>query len=75
MSMQSVRDGRGMPFLKRGMRVQSISTGKYGTVTSTNSAMNLNIRIDGEKHSGNYHPKWMLRYFDSHGALIAEYLN
>ncbi|EGQ8013304.1 hypothetical protein HFM15_001573 [Vibrio cholerae] len=74
MSIQSVRDGRNLPFLKRGMRVQ-VDGGKFGTITGANSSMNLNVRLDGEKHSGNYHPTWQMRYFDDNGNVIAEFMN
>lgn len=74
MSIQNVRDGRNLPFLKRGMRVQD-DGGKFGTITGANRSMNLNVRLDGEKHSGNYHPTWQMRYFDENGNVIAEFTN
>ncbi|HBN6882667.1 TPA: hypothetical protein L3310_003248 [Vibrio cholerae] len=74
MSIQNVRDGRNLPFLKRGMRVQ-VDGGKFGTITGANRSMNLNVRLDGEKHSGNYHPTWKMRYFDENGNVIAEFTN
>ncbi|WP_050916583.1 hypothetical protein [Vibrio cholerae] len=74
MSIQSVRDGRNLPFLKRGMRVQ-VDGDKFGTITGANRSMNLNVRLDGEKHSSNYHPTWKMRYFDKNGNVIAEFTN
>jgi hypothetical protein len=72
MSLQTVRDGRDMPFIKRGMRVQ-VYNGKFGVISSSNSQMNLNVRLDGEKQSTNYHPQWKMKYFDDKGNVIAEY--
>ncbi|MGY5718897.1 hypothetical protein ACXHQ0_16745 [Vibrio antiquarius] len=73
MSMESVRVDRGMPFLKRGMRVYSTYSKQFGTITGANRSGNLNIRMDGERRSGNYHPQWQLQYFDDNGTVIAEY--
>lgn len=72
MSIQGVRDGRDMPFIKRGMRVQ-IYNGKFGRITGSNHQMNINVRLDGEKRSANYHPTWKMRYFDENNNVIAEY--
>lgn len=72
MSMDTLRKGRNMPFLKKGMRVQ-VHNGKFGTITGANHQMNINVRLDGEKKSGNYHPQWNIRYFDRSGKRIAEY--
>lgn len=70
-SLKDVKIMRGMPFLKRGMRVEV--DGKMGVVTSGNRSLNINVRLDGEKHSGNCHPKWQTRYFDKKGNVIADY--
>lgn len=72
MLIQSFRDGRNMPFVKRGMRVE-VYDGKLGRITGANRQMNLNIRIDGEKRSSNYHPQWQIKYFADDGCVIAEY--
>lgn len=47
--------------VKRGDRVLYQGGGfcKYGTVTGASDAY-LNIRMDGEKHAGRYHPTWEL---------------
>ena len=74
-SLKNVKEKRGMPFLKRGMKVQSIHSGRFGVVTSGNWSGNINVRMDGDKLSGNYHPKWKMRYFDKAGNVIAEYDN
>lgn len=73
MSMEDLRNHRAMPFLKRGMRVEVLTDGRKGRIASANRSMNLNIRIDGESKSRNFHPQWMLRYFDDSGKTIAEY--
>lgn len=73
MSLESVIEGRGMTFLKKGMRVQSIHSGQFGTIVRGNRQMNLDIKMDGDKHCGNYHPQWMMRYFDENNNVLAEY--
>ncbi|GIN08709.1 hypothetical protein J1TS1_28540 [Shouchella clausii] len=70
-SLKDVKIMRDMPFLKRGMRVEV--DGKMGVVTSGNRSLNINVRLDGEKHSGNCHPKWQTRYFDKNGNVVADY--
>ena len=73
MSMDNVRKHRNMPFLKRGMRVQHTHNGRFGRISGSNTSMNLNITFDGDNHSQNCHPYWMMKYFDSDGGLIKEY--
>ncbi|WP_201785154.1 MULTISPECIES: hypothetical protein [Bacillaceae] len=70
-SLKNVKEKRFMPFLKRGMRVEV--DGKMGVVTAGNRSLNINVRFDGEKYSGNCHPKWRTRYFDKNGNVIADY--
>lgn len=72
MSLQSVRNGRNMPYIKRGMRVQ-VYGGKFGRITGANHQMNINIRLDGEQQSRNYHPQWQIKYFDESGKVIATF--
>ena len=62
-----------MPFVKRGMRVKSTHSGKYGRISGVNSSENLNVIFDGETHVSNCHPTWMMQYFNSEGVVIAEY--
>lgn len=73
MSIESVRKNRGLPFLKRGMRVQLNYSGKSktGVVTGANESLNINIRFDGSKRSTNCHPRWAISYFDKDGNTIA----
>ncbi len=75
MSLESVRQSRDIPFLKRGMLVYSTHKKKFGVVTSANRSGNLNIRMDGDKRPGSYHPQWQLQYLDDDGYLVAEYKN
>lgn len=62
MSMSYIRRAYGVP-AKRGARVEY--TGKIspttGTVTGSKGA-HLRIRMDGDQHTGIYHPTWELRY-------------
>lgn len=71
-SIQTLREGRKMPYIKCGMRVQ-VNTGKFGKITGANHQMILDVRLDGEKHSRCYHPQWRIRYFDENSKLIAEF--
>ena len=71
MKIEAFRKDRGMPYVKRGMRVQH--RGKWGRVAGANSSCNLNIIFDGEKISQNCHPHWAMRYFNKAGAMVAEY--
>jgi hypothetical protein len=60
--MKFIRDSYGVP-ARRGGRV--VYTGKAmattGTITSAKGAR-LRVRMDGEKHTGIYHPTWAMRY-------------
>lgn len=71
--LESVKEGRGMPFLKKGMKVKSLHSGEEGVIVDGNRSMNLDIRMKGEKHTGNYHPQWQMAYYDEQDKLIAEY--
>lgn len=52
-SLEAVRMRYGVP-VKRGMRVTT-ETGEHGTVTC-GDGMHVRVRLDGEKHSGRWHP-------------------
>lgn len=71
MRMSDFRRVQGMPFVKRGMRVEH--NGKKGRVSGANSSANLNITFDGQNHSKNCHPRWMMQYFDKDGNVIADF--
>lgn len=62
MSMEYIRTTYGVP-AKLGGRVEYThpSPAKMGTITGTRGAR-LRIRLDGDDHSGNYHPTWELNY-------------
>ena len=67
MSIEQIRQSRGVP-AKVGGRV--IYTGgasgerREGKIVGTYQGY-LRIRLDGDKHPGNYHPTWKLEYLDS----------
>lgn len=73
MTMDDFRKLRGMPFVKRGMRVKDIYRNIEGRIAGANSSCNLNVIFDGYNHSENCHPRWMMQYFDKNGTLIKEY--
>lgn len=58
MSAKYVRDYYKVP-AKRGMRV--VADGKPGKIVGFDGA-HLRIRLDGEKHIGNWHPTWRIEY-------------
>lgn len=60
MSAESIRRYYGVP-AKRGMRV--VADGKPGQIVGfASTSMHLRIRLDGEKHVGNWHPTWRIEY-------------
>lgn len=73
MTMDYIRKSRGLPFLKRGMRVQFLHNGRFGKITGANIGGNINIRFDGDTFSQNCHPRWRMRYFDKEGNVIREF--
>lgn len=73
MTMDLIRKQKGMPFLKRGMRVLFTYNGKHGRISGANYCGNLNITFDGDNFSQNCHPQWKMQYFDKDGGLIKEY--
>ena len=73
MTMNQVRKSRGMPFIKRGMRIYHSHNKRYGRISGANSSGNLNITFDGDNYSQNCHPHWKMKYFDADGKLIDEY--
>ena len=62
MSMLYIRKRYGVP-AKRGARIEYRGEGspELGTITGSEGAY-LRIRMDGEKHTGTYHPTWEMRY-------------
>jgi hypothetical protein len=63
---------RGIPAVKVGTRVV-VSGNRQGTVVGGNHSMNLDIILDGQDFSGNYHPKWEIAYFDENGETIYDF--
>jgi len=62
--MEYIRDTYGVP-AKRGGRVEYRGGAEIQTGTITGSDGHyLRIRMDGEKHSRDYHPAWAMRFLD-----------
>ena len=62
MTMQYIRDAYKVP-ARRGARVEfnGHAYPKVGTITGSMDAR-ICVRMDGEKHTGIYHPTWRMRY-------------
>lgn len=64
MSIAEIRESRNIP-AKVGGRVRYTGNAdgkpRMGTITGAKRGY-LQIRLDGEKHSGNYHPTWELEF-------------
>ena len=61
MSMEWIRKNYKVP-AKRGARVEyTDGETKLGTITGT-SDQYIRIRMDGDQHTGLYHPTWGMRY-------------
>lgn len=61
---------RGLPPIKKGQRCEV--DGKPGMVCGGNSAANLNVLFDGDKHPMNCHPYWRFKIFNSDGSTLYE---
>ena len=68
MAIATIREYRHVP-AKRGMRIFHSHNGRYGTILGSRGGY-LRIRLDGDKHPGNYHPTWELDYMDDEGKVI-----
>lgn len=73
MSLDYVKNQRGLSFIEKGMRVENTYLNKKGIVKGGNSSGNIDVVFDGEKKAQNCHPTWAMKYFDNQGNLIAEY--
>lgn len=75
MTLDYVKNQRGLDFLEKGMKVELAygTTKKTGIVKGGNSSGNLDVLFDGEKRAENCHPTWAMKYFDKEGNIIAEY--
>ena len=67
MSMDYIRTTYGVP-AKRGGRIEHTYNGRFGTITGSRGAR-LRIKLDGDNHSGSYHPTWELRYIAASQAV------
>ncbi len=70
MTLEIIRKQRGIPFIKRGMKVFHHYNNKFGRIVSANSSGNLNIKFDNENYSVNCHPLWEMTYYSSDGNII-----
>jgi len=68
MSIAQIRKQRGVP-AKRNMRVFYRYAKRFGTITGARYGQ-LRIRLDGDVHTGGYHPTWCLDYLDEKGEVI-----
>ena len=73
MTLEIVRKQRGIPFIKRGMKVYHHHNGKYGKITGANSSGNINVIFDDTNYSVNCHPLWEMTYYSSDGNIIKSF--
>lgn len=73
MSLEYVKQSRGLDFIKIGMKVENTYSKKVGVIKKGNSSGNLDILFEGEKKAQNCHPTWAMKYFDENNNVIAEY--
>ena len=75
MTLDLVKKQRGLPFLKKGMRVELTygSIKKQGIIKGGNHCGNIDVLFEGQKKVDNCHPKWAIKYFDAQNNIIAEY--
>lgn len=66
-SLEYLRTGRGMPWVKLGMSVDV--NGRPAKIIGGTD--NLVIRYDGTKFEDYVHPFWETKYYDDQGNLIA----
>jgi hypothetical protein len=65
---------RGLPFARIGMKVEV--EGHSGVIVGKNDSANFDVCFTSGPRkgtTGNCHPKWMMKYFDYDGTVIAEY--
>lgn len=77
MNLNHVKNQRGLPFVKKGMRVEIITKdgSKAGKITGGNESGNIDVKFEGTKYSVNCHPKYNIRYFDNDGNVLAEFID
>lgn len=69
-NMERLRYWRNMPFIKRGMRVQTHEG--MGRVTATDGDR-VHVLLDGAKHPERYHPWWKMVYYQHDGTIAKDY--
>jgi len=74
-SLDYVKENRGIPFVKRGMKIELTYNGKTqtGEVISGNSSGNIQVKFIGDNYSKNCQPNWAMTYFDKDGKVLAEF--
>ncbi len=73
MTIQDIREKRGMPWLKVGMQVFSTHSNRFGRVTGANASQNINVKFNGDNFTQNCHPHFKMTYFGKYGQKLAEY--
>jgi hypothetical protein len=73
MNLDYVKKQRGLDFIKKGMKVQSTHSGKFGVVKGGNESGNIDVLFDGDKRPQNCHPTWKIKYFAADGSLVADF--
>ena len=68
-----IKNQRGLPFVKKGMKVQLTYNEKTGIIVGANLGGNLNVQFEGQKHYENVHPTWSIKYYDANGNILAEF--
>lgn len=74
-NLDYVKENRGLPFVKKGMKVEHTYDGKtqIGKIIGGNHCGNLDVLFEGKKKSENCHPNWAMKYFDEDGNVLAEF--
>lgn len=73
MSLDYIKNQRGLKFVKLGMKVQFMYDGRFGIIKGENSSGNLKVLFDGDKKPSNCHPTYQMKYFDENDNIIDEY--
>ena len=72
-TLEYIINQRGLKFVKKDMKIESLYNGKFGIIKGGNSSGNLNVLFEGDKKPSNCHPTYKMRYFDNENNIIAEY--
>lgn len=71
-ALDYIHKTRGLTFIEIGMRVSV--DGKMGTVAGENASGNLDVFLDGDKHTSNVHPTWETIYYADDGTVLRSYV-